>query len=81
MGRTTAKARAILKNEAEEVVLPVHSVKSMSTSKCRVIFKDFKKLILQSNNTSDLQLATSGLISFPLIQLLSWPETTCFSLC
>ena len=76
---TGAKVRAALKNEAKEVALPVLSVKSLSTSKHGVIFKGLEKLILQGNNTHDLQLATFSLISFPLIQLLSWPETTHFS--
>lgn len=51
----------------------------MSASKHRVVFKDFKKIILQSNDTSDLQLATPSFISFPLIQLLPWPEAARFS--
>lgn len=45
-GRITAKVRTILQNEAEEAMLPVCSVKPVSTSKHRVIVKDFKKPIL-----------------------------------
>lgn len=48
---TPVKLQARLKTLAEEVIL--HSVKSVSISKWRLFFTDFKKMTLQSNNASD----------------------------